>query len=89
MGHLKWFCNHFAEGPHNGYRAFPLETSIPTAFISFIPLYPISFKLAAIIFSLPIQIAWSHEHPGRPVVQPASTERYSGRMADCLAAGHG
>ena len=52
-------------------------------------LYLISFKLAAIDFSLPIQIAWSHEHPGFPVVQPASTERYSGRMADCLAAGHG
>lgn len=68
---------------------FPLETSIPTAFISLVPPYLISFKLAAIDFSLPIQIAWSHEHPGFPVVQPASTERYSGRMADCLAAGHG
>ena len=67
---------------------FPLETSIPTAFISVAPFHSISFKLAAIVSSLPIQIAWSHEHPEVSVVQPASTERHSGRMADCLAAGH-
>jgi hypothetical protein len=40
-----------------------LETSIPTAFIALIPFYPISFKLAATVFSLPIQITWSHEYP--------------------------
>jgi hypothetical protein len=89
MGHLKRFRNYFAERPHNGYCAFPLGNIDPYCVHFLYSSQSISFKLAAIVFSLPIQIAWSHEHPGLPVVQPAPTERYSGRMADCLAAGHG
>ena len=76
MGYLKWFRNHFAKGAHNGYRAFSLGNVDSHCIHYPVSLRSIIFKLATIVFSLPIQIAWSHEP-------------YSGRMADCLAAGHG